>query len=191
MHTRHSGPSQLVISRRRWLAKSLAAASGLALAPLAIRAQQAATQEALGGGVSHDAEAIHQQVSMPVVASKVYEVLTNAALFQKMSLFSTDVPEALLNAHPAQLSGEPGSAFSLFGGMIEGRQIELVPAKRVIQAWRANDWDPGLYSIARFELSGATKIVFDQTGFPEGAGEHLARGWHSHYWNGMMKLFSS
>jgi activator of HSP90 ATPase len=55
----------------------------------------------------------------------------------------------------------------------------------IVQAWRVADWEPSLYSIARFELveqGAGTKIVFDHTGFPQGAGEHLAAGWKSHYW---------
>jgi activator of HSP90 ATPase len=121
-------------------------------------------------------------------------VLTNASQFQKLQLLSPDVPAAALNAHPAQLSAEPGSAFSLFGGIIVGRQVELLPAKRVVQAWRVENWNPGMYSIARFELSdadGGTKIIFDHTGFPAGAGDHLAAGWKSHYWDGLTKLFAT
>jgi activator of HSP90 ATPase len=181
------------------MAQSFAAAGGIAVAS-SIVATPAAWPQALqkpaandppGGGVSRDAEAIHQQVVMAVSADRIYDVLTNAELFQKMSLFSTDVPAAMLTAHPAQLSAEPGSTFSLFGGIIEGRQIELVPAKRVVQAWRVNNWDAGVYSVARFELDqhdATTAIVFDHTGFPKGMGDHLARGWREHYWDGLAKL---
>jgi activator of HSP90 ATPase len=190
--TGHSGPPQFV-SRRRWLAQSIAAAGSIALASSATVAQQAAAADLSSDGVSHDADSIHQQVTIKVPAAKIYDVLTNAAQFQKLSLLSTDVPPAMLTAHPAQLTAEPGSAFSLFGGIIEGRQIGLVPAKRVVQAWRVNNWDAGLYSIARFELSesgGVTTIAFDHTGFPKGAGAHLAAGWKSHYWDGLAKFFA-
>jgi activator of HSP90 ATPase len=198
MSTRHSGPSQFV-SRRRWLAQSLAAAGGIAFPNLFAAASTVpripqSAPNAPGGEISHDAESIHQQVLLPISSDKIYDVLTNAAQFQKLSLFSPDIPPATLTSHPAQLSNEPGSAFTLFGGNIEGRQIELVPAKRVVQAWRVADWAPGLYSIARFELLGngnSTKIIFDHTGFPRGAADHLAAGWRSHYWNGIMKLFTA
>jgi len=42
---------------------------------------------------------------------------------------------------------------SLFGGHIVGRHVELAPNERVVQAWRVADWPPGVYSIAKFELS--------------------------------------
>jgi activator of HSP90 ATPase len=83
--------------------------------------------------------------------------------------------------------------FSLFGGYITGRQIELVPNLRIVQAWRAGGWDPGHYSIAKFELveqGSGTKIVFDHTGFPIGQAEHLAEGWKGNYWEPLEKFLT-
>jgi hypothetical protein len=53
------------------------------------------------------------------------------------------------------------------------------------------NWDPGVYSIVKFELlehEGGTKIVFDHTGFPGDQGQHLADGWNANYWEPMRKL---
>jgi activator of HSP90 ATPase len=83
----------------------------------------------------------------------------------------------------AEISSEVGGAFSIFGGVISGRNLELVPDERIVQAGREKDWDPGLYSIVRFQLNeqGAeTKLVFDHTGVPKGAAAHLAPGWWTH-----------
>jgi hypothetical protein len=47
------------------------------------------------------------------------------------------------------------------------------------------NWDPGIYSIAKYELSDegiGTRLVFDHTGFPTGEADHLAEGWISNYW---------
>jgi hypothetical protein len=96
-------------------------------------------------------------------------------------------------AGPAEISREAGGAFSLFGGYITGRQIELVPNLRIVQAWRAGGWDPGHYSIAKFELveqGSGTKIVFDHTGFPIGQAEHLAEGWKGNYWEPLEKFLT-
>jgi activator of HSP90 ATPase len=90
-----------------------------------------------------------------------------------------------------EISGEVGGAFTLFGGHIVGRQVELVPGERIVQAWRVVDWDPGVYSIAKFELleqGSGTKVVFDHTGFPKGQAEHLAAGWKAHYWETIEKF---
>lgn len=68
----------------------------------------------------------------------------------------------------------------LFGGLIEGRNIELVPHKRIVQAWREESWSPGYYSLAKFELvarSSGTHLVFDQTGIAEHDWGRLNEGW--------------
>jgi uncharacterized protein YndB with AHSA1/START domain len=67
----------------------------------------------------------------------------------------------------------------------------MVPNQRLVQAWRAGNWAPGLHSIARFELAPAgsgTKLVFDHSGITEDMREHLAAGWHKMYWEPMAKL---
>jgi activator of HSP90 ATPase len=82
---------------------------------------------------------------------------------------------------------------SLFGGYIVGRQLELLPGKRIVQAWREISWDSGILSIARYELNeqgSTTRIIFDHTGFPAGNGDHLAVGWKAHYWEPLAKFLS-
>jgi Activator of Hsp90 ATPase homolog 1-like protein len=62
--------------------------------------------------------------------------------------------------------------------------------QRAIFSRRAASWKPGDYSIARFALADdgpGTKLVFDHRGFPEGAGAHLAEGWHMNYWEPLAK----
>jgi activator of HSP90 ATPase len=68
-----------------------------------------------------------------------------------------------------------------------------VSNERIVQAWRAGSWSPGIYSIARFELTEqgtGTKIVFDHTGFPQGTAEHLAEGWKVNYWEPLEKYLA-
>ena len=94
---------------------------------------------------------------------------------------------------PAQISAEAGGAFSLFGGYVSGRQVELLANERIVQAWRAGSWGPGIFSIARFGLTergGGTKLVFDHTGFPEGQAQHLAEGWKVNYWEPLEKYLT-
>jgi activator of HSP90 ATPase len=77
--------------------------------------------------------------------------------------------------------------------MISGRQIELLPGKRVVQAWRAGNWPEGQYSIVRFELTakGArTRLRFEQSGFPEEARPHLEGGWAKMYWEPRTAYFA-
>jgi activator of HSP90 ATPase len=144
--------------------------------------------------VSRTAEAIHQEPVFKASRKRVYEVLTDAKQFDKVIQMSAAVKTGAVKApNPPEISREVGGAFTLFGGYIFGRQLELVPNERIVEAWRVGSWEPGIYSIARFELveqGSGTKIVFDHTGFPKGKAEHLAEGWKINYWEPMEKLLA-
>src|SRR5882762_355285 len=144
--------------------------------------------------ISHAAEAIHQEPVFKASRKRVYEVLTDAKQFDKVIQMSGAVKSGMAKApNPPEISREAGGAFSLFGGYVTGRHIELVANERIVQAWRAGAWEAGVYSIARFELveqGSGTKIAFDHTGFPKGDGEHLAAGWKMNYWEPLEKLLA-
>jgi len=143
--------------------------------------------------VTHVAEAIHQEIVFNASHKKVYDALTQTAQFQKVIDLSAATQAMAISKQPAEISGEPGGAFTIFGGHIVGRQIELVPEQRIVQAWRVANWDPGVFSIAHFELkdqAGATTLVFNHTGFPAGQGAHLAEGWRINYWRPLAKVLA-
>ena len=144
--------------------------------------------------ISHGAESIHQEPVFKASRKRVYEALTDAKQFQKVVLLSGAMKSGMIPpGKPAEISSESGGTFSLFGGYIFGRHIELVPNERIVQAWRTAEWNPGAYSIAKFELveqGAGTKIIFDHAAFPKGAGEHLAAGWKSNYWEPLEKFLA-
>jgi uncharacterized protein YndB with AHSA1/START domain len=98
----------------------------------------------------------------------------------------------------AQIEPREGSTFSLFDGRIEGRQVELVPRERVVQAWRfgaahPDVWDPGVYSIVRFTLiaQGAqTRFVVDHEAIPGEWSAHIESGYPSFYAEPMNRYFA-
>jgi activator of HSP90 ATPase len=144
--------------------------------------------------ISRTAESIHQEPAFKASRKRVYDALTDANQFNKVIQLSAAMKSGMApGAKPAEISREAGGAFSLFGGYIMGQQIELLPNERIVQAWRTASWDPGVYSIAKFELveqGSGTKIVFDHTGFPKGQAEHLAAGWKGNYWEPLEKLLA-
>jgi uncharacterized protein YndB with AHSA1/START domain len=146
------------------------------------------------GDISSACEVIHQEVVFKAVRNRVYEALTDAKQFNKVVLLSAAIQSGMAPAgKPVELSPEAGGAFSAFGGHITGRNVELVPNERIVQAWRAASWGPGQYSIARFEFTeqgSGTKLVFDHAGFPPGQGAHLAEGWKTNYWEPLEKYLA-
>jgi uncharacterized protein YndB with AHSA1/START domain len=146
--------------------------------------------------ISHTSESIHQEPVFKANRKRVYEALTDGKQFDRVVQLSAAMKSGELPAgKPTEISREVGGTFSLFGGLIVGRHVELVPGERIVQAWRAaGDWKPGIYSIAKFELvedGGGTKIVFDHRGFPDGEWHHLAEGWKGNYWEPMAKFLAT
>jgi uncharacterized protein YndB with AHSA1/START domain len=173
-------------TRRQAIAGAVLTFGGLALG-------SAKSWAAAENDISHTEESIHQEPEFKASPKRIYEVLTDAKQFDKMIELSGVMQSMHLGDKPTEISREAGGAIVLFGGYITGRQIELVPNERIVQSWRAASWDPGVYSIARFELieqKTGTKIVFDHTGFPKGNGEHLASGWKAHYWEPLQKFLA-
>lgn len=144
-------------------------------------------------GISHTAESIHQEPIFTASRKRVYEALTDAKQFDKVIQLSGVMQAMHLGDKPAEISREVGGGFTLFGGYITGRHVELVPNQRIVQAWRTGGWAAGVYSIAKFEFveqGSGTRIIFDHTGFPQGAAEVLASGWKAHYWEPLEKLLA-
>ena len=127
------------------------------------------------------AESIHQEVTISAAPAAVYAALTEASRFAEVT------------AAPASMEASPGGAFRFFNGMIEGRNVELEPGRRIVQAWRAKTWPAGRYSLVTFALQpdrGGTKLVFDQCGFPDDERAHLDGGWHKMYWEPLQRYLA-
>jgi activator of HSP90 ATPase len=132
---------------------------------------------------------IRQETTFSVAPERIYELLTDSTQF------------AAATEKPAKIGIDGGSAFSIFGGYIHGRQIELVPDQRVVQAWRGSDWDPGVYSLVRFTLTregSGTKLTVDQDAYPDGKSpmypswqEHLSANWPVFYFEPFAKYLAS
>jgi activator of HSP90 ATPase len=126
--------------------------------------------------------AIHQEVDYKVPPARIYEVLLDAKQF---SAFTKDT---------AEIEPREGGAFKLFGGRIEGRNVELVKGQRIVQAWRPAYWPAGVYSIVKFELvsrGGGTRILLDHTGFTEDKWQGLNEGWPLRYWEPLHKYLNA
>lgn len=185
-----------LFTRRDFPVRLASFLSGLGLAGTAFASTSSPRTARLAGSeeITHTCEAIHQEILCKASRKRVYEALTETKQFDKIVELSGVMKSGMpLGATPTEISREVGGAFSLFGGHIVGRQVELVPNERIVQAWRVVVWNPGSYSIAKFQLTEqgpGTKLVFDHSGFPEGQGQHLADGWKAHYWEPLEKYLA-
>jgi uncharacterized protein YndB with AHSA1/START domain len=174
-------------TRRRAIAGVAMAMGGLALVSANVAAQT-------NGEISQTAESIHQEVVFKASRKRVYDALIDEKQFGQVVRLSDAMKTHMTpGAPPAKISGEVGGAFTIFGGIIVGRQIELVPGERIVQAWRPVYWKPGVYSMVEFELSDSgagTRLVLDHKAFPEGDAKTLLDGWNKNYWEPLAKFLA-
>jgi uncharacterized protein YndB with AHSA1/START domain len=137
---------------------------------------RATTNEAarIAGAKPAMTRTIRQNVTIAAAPARVYAALIEEGRHAK---FTGD---------KAKISRKAGGAVSCYGGYITGFNLELVPSRRIVQAWRARDWPAGTFSIVTFALSrgprGATRLSFTQTGVPASDFRDKSEGWRSHYW---------
>ena len=178
--TEKTNPAALVSAptRRQAIAGVAGAVCALAAAPRVWGAAQRGMPETESTGADRLRTFLHQEVDLKAGSQRIYQILLDSKLF------------AAFSGEPATISKQAGGTFSMFGARIVGRNVELVPNQRIVQAWRPASWDPGVYSVVKFELKekgSQTTVVLDHTGFPEGDFGHLNDGWKEHYWERLAK----
>jgi activator of HSP90 ATPase len=165
-------------TRRQALARvaftlgSLAASSAWAQTTLPMK-------EVPASAANQDRTSLHQEIDYKTTPLRIYEALLDSKQF------------ATFTGMPADIDPKAGGAFSTFGGLVVGRNVELIPNQRLVQAWRPTHWDAGVYSIVKFDMKtqpSGTLVVLDHTGFPPGEFDALDAGWYSHYWNPLKKF---
>jgi activator of HSP90 ATPase len=169
-------------TRRQMIARAAIAVGGFATGLGAWgKTRQQAMKETPGTAANQARTSLHADFTLNASPQRIYEALLDAKQF------------AAFSGLPAEIDPKAGGAFSLFGGQIVGRNVELVPNQRIVQAWRPAHWGPGVYSIARFDLktegSGSVFSV-DQKGFPEGDFDGLSDGWKLHYGDPLKKYLA-
>jgi len=179
---KHSIAPAGLLTRRQAIAGIAVALGGLAAGSEVFgQTEPPAMKEAPGTAANETRTSLHQEVDFKAGPARIYEVLLDATQF------------AAFTGNPAEIDAKAGGAFSLFGGLIVGRNIELIPHERIVQAWRPAHWDAGIYSIVKFELKpkeDGTLIILDHKGFPEGDFDHLDSGWKLHYWERLKKFLA-
>ncbi len=90
-----------------------------------------------------------------------------------------------------KMSRRVGGKFTV-GRDLAGKNLALVKDKKIVQAWRANNWATEHYSRATFAIArakGGARLTFTQTGVPDGFRREISDGWKRYYWRPMRSLF--
>ena len=92
----------------------------------------------------------------------------------------------------ARANNKVGGEFEAWDGYISGRNLELEPGKRIVQAWRTVEFseadEDSRLEITLSPASGGTKLTLKHTHLPA-HGEQYRQGWVDNYFEPMKAYF--
>lgn len=94
----------------------------------------------------------------------------------------------------AKASTKVGAAYSAWDGYIVGRNLELVPDRRIVQSWRTSEFaadDPNsTITIELTPLGAGTRLSLRHVGVPDGQTAYEKGGWRDNYFEPMKAYFA-
>lgn len=86
---------------------------------------------------------------------------------------------------PAKMDDKKGTGFSLWGGSIWGRNIEIIPGKKLAQEWYSdekNKWDkPSIAIFTLSKVSKGVKLELVHKDIPDENVKDIDGGWKEYY----------
>ncbi len=119
---------------------------------------------------------IQQTVTFKATPHDIYETLMDSK------------KHATFTGSKASLSRAVGGSIMAGDNYIAGKNVELVPDKKIVQDWRAVDWPEGYFSRVTFEFTAVpegTRLDFTHADVPEGTEAEFTQGWIDNYWEPM------
>jgi uncharacterized protein YndB with AHSA1/START domain len=117
---------------------------------------------------------IKQKLKFRATPEQIYKLLTDSK------------QHASLTGEYAEISRKIGGPFSTRDGQVSGINVDLMPGKRIVQAWRTKAFPNGIFSMAAFELSptrnGGTELVLTHRGVPKRLIPKIEQEWRKLYW---------
>jgi len=115
---------------------------------------------------------------------EIYDALMDS---KKHTQFSGDT---------AKIENKVGGSFSAFSGYATGKSLELIPGKKIVQSWHAEEdnWPDDYFSKITFDLKedkkGGTTLNFTHEGVPVDSADSIEDGWVTYYWEPLKEMFS-
>lgn len=121
-------------------------------------------------------------MTKPIVQSATFPA-SPAKLF---AIYTDSARHSAATGAQASVSAQAGAKFTAFDGMLEGRNLLVVPGRMIVQAWRASHWKKSdLDSILTLTFSkapGGARIDLVHVGVPAHDHRGVTQGWPKYYW---------
>jgi uncharacterized protein YndB with AHSA1/START domain len=120
---------------------------------------------------------IKQRVKFKAEPAIIYELLADSR------------KHTAVTGRQAMISRKVGGTFSTCGDDVTGVNVDLVPARRIVQAWRHRRFPDGVFSMAAVTLTptadGGTELVLTHRGVPKELIPETEQAWRDQYWAGI------
>lgn len=92
-------------------------------------------------------------------------------------------------AGPAKMSARTGAAFSLWGGDIYGKNLEVVKQKKLVQEWFVKGWKaPSTLTISLTLAKMGTLVRLVQENVPDDEYKQYRDGWENSYFGPLRRF---
>ncbi len=118
---------------------------------------------------------IKQRVKFNAPPATVYDLLADSK------------KHSAVTGRKATISRKIGGTFSVSGDDVSGINVDLVPGRRIVQAWRHLRFPEGIFSMAAVTLTpttdGGTELVLTHRGVPKDLIPETELAWREQYWS--------
>ena len=115
-------------------------------------------------------------------AQKIYDAMLSGPKHSKMT------------GGKATAGTNVGDKFTAWDGYIWGENLELEPAKRIVQSWTTGEFPPNAPAShlewTFLERDGGTEVTMIHSGMPADQGASYEKGWVDFYWTPMKAYFA-
>lgn len=126
---------------------------------------------------------IKQRVKFKAPPAIVYDLLADSG------------KHSAVTGRKATISSRIGGRFSTSENDVTGVNVDLVPGRRIVQAWRHRHFPEGIFSMAAVTLTptpdGGTELVLTHRGVPKELIAETERTWRDQYWSRMRSYLAN
>lgn len=115
-------------------------------------------------------KSLSKKYTIKASAEKVWEALTKEKIIEQWS------------GSRCKMSEKNGDDFFLWDGDIWGKNVEVLPEKKLVQEWYSGKWkEPSLVTFEIQENKYDTQLLLAHTNIPDAEFEGIDSGWDEYY----------
>ena len=118
-------------------------------------------------------ETINQTYELKASPAAVFDALVNPETIRQWS------------GAPAIMDSRAGTKFSLFGGQIEGTNLEVIANQKLVQQWPHHS----KVTITLTDNGRTTTVELKHDDIPDDEAESFRQGWKDYYFGPLQQMF--